>query len=67
AGPGTVASWKAAAGNVSDPLLYVESIPYPETRNYVMQVAAQYWIYQRMMGETPTSLRALAKGEWPKV
>lgn len=67
AGPGTVASWKAAAGTVSDPLLYVESIPYPETRNYVMQVAAQYWIYQRMMGETPTSLRALAKGEWPKV
>ena len=67
AGPGTVASWKAAAGNVSDPLLYVESIPYPETRNYVMQVAAQYWIYQRMMGETPTSLRALAKGEWPTV
>lgn len=67
AGPGTVASWKAAASNVNDPLLYIESIPYPETRNYVMQVAAQYWVYQRMMGETATSLRALANGEWPKV
>jgi soluble lytic murein transglycosylase-like protein len=65
AGPGTVASWKAAAGDVRDPLLYVESIPYAETRNYVMQVAAQYWVYQRMMDETPTSLVALAKGQWP--
>lgn len=68
AGPGTVASWKSAAGsNADDPLLYIESIPYGETRNYVMQVAAQYWIYQRMMGATPTSLRALAKDEWPTV
>ncbi len=65
AGPGTVASWKAAARNVSDPLLYIESIPYAETRNYVMQVSAQYWIYQRLIDESPQSLRALSKGEWP--
>lgn len=65
AGTGSVISWKAAARNVSDPLLYIESIPYAETRNYVMQVSAQYWIYQRMMDETPTSLSALARGQWP--
>lgn len=67
AGPGTVASWKAAAAKMDDPLLYIESIPYAETRNYVMQVSAQYWMYQRLMDTTPTSLRALAKGEWPLV
>lgn len=67
AGPGTVANWKAAARTLRDPLLYIESIPYAETRNYVMQVAAQYWVYQRMMDETPTSLYALAKSEWPQV
>lgn len=67
AGPGTVASWKAAAASIDDPLLYIESIPYGETRNYVMQVSAQYWMYQRLMDTTPTSLRALAKGEWPTV
>ena len=67
AGPGTVASWNNAARKVSDPLLYIESIPYAETRNYVMQVSAQYWIYQLMMDETPTSLRTLAKGQWPQL
>lgn len=67
AGPGTVASWQAASANLNDPLLYIESIPYAETRNYVMQVAAQYWVYQRLMDKTPTSLIALSKGQWPKV
>ena len=67
AGPGTVASWKANADKAHDPLLYVASIPYGDPRNYVMQVSAQYWSYRRMMGTTPTSLRALAKGEWPVV
>jgi soluble lytic murein transglycosylase-like protein len=67
AGPGTVASWKAAARNVSDPLLYIESIPYPETRNYVMQVMAQYWVYQLLLGEKPETLMAMAQDSWPKV
>jgi soluble lytic murein transglycosylase len=65
AGIGRVISWKAAAGQMRDPLLYIESIPYPETRNYVMQVSAQYWTYQRMMDETPVTLHTLARGEWP--
>lgn len=67
AGPGTVANWKNAGRTISDPLLYIESIPYAETRNYVMQVSAQYWIYQEMMNETPTSLQTLTKGEWPEL
>jgi len=67
AGPGTVISWKAATRNMKDPLLYIESIPYAETRNYVMQVSAQYWVYQLMMEEKPTALMALAKGQWPMV
>jgi soluble lytic murein transglycosylase len=67
AGPGTVISWKAATRSMNDPLLYIESIPYAETRNYVMQVAAQYWVYQLMMEETPTTLKTLAKGQWPVV
>ncbi|MES2983838.1 MAG: lytic transglycosylase domain-containing protein [Pseudomonadota bacterium] len=65
AGPGTVANWQSASRNVSDPLLYIESIPYPETRNYVMQVSAQYWVYQLMMDEKPTTLSAMARGQWP--
>lgn len=65
AGPGAVQSWQAASRNITDPLLYIESIPYPETRNYVMQVLAHQWIYQTLRGEEPTSLQALADGKWP--
>lgn len=65
AGAGTLIGWKAASRNIHDPLLFIESIPYAETRNYVMQVSAQYWVYQIMLGEKTTSLTALAHGQWP--
>ena len=67
AGPGTVANWQKTAKNMDDPLLYMESIPYPETHNYVMQVMAHYWTYQALMGEKQTSLQQLAHGVWPTV
>lgn len=67
AGPGTVAGWQAAARQVEDPLLYIESIPYPETRNYVMQVIAQYWIYQTLLGAKPATLASMSQGQWPTV
>lgn len=67
AGVGRVISWKAMGGQMKDPLLYIESMPFNETRNYVMQVSAQYWIYQLMMDEQPTTLKTLAKGQWPKL
>lgn len=66
AGPGSVQSWEKAARNIDDPLLYVESIPYGETRNYVMQVMAHYWVYKMLLGEYPDSLSTLADGEWPQ-
>lgn len=65
AGPGAVAGWSRTARSMNDPLLYLESIPYPETHNYVVQVMAHYWIYQTMMGQRPESLAQLARGEWP--
>lgn len=67
AGTGTVISWKAAGRHINDPLLYIESIPYPETRNYVMQVMAQYWIYQTLLDKNSRSLDAMAHGQWPRV
>ena len=67
AGPGTVAGWEKSAKHVDDPLLYVESIPYPETHNYVMQVLAQYWIYQHVLGEESATLTAMARGQWPHI
>lgn len=67
AGPGMVAVWNRSASNMKDPLLYVESIPYKETRHYVMQVLSNYWAYQSLMGKDTTSLSQLAEGTWPTI
>jgi soluble lytic murein transglycosylase len=67
AGPGMLSVWNKSANNLDDPLLYVESIPYTETRHYVMQVLTNYWTYQTLMGEDAESLEALAGSGWPKI
>jgi soluble lytic murein transglycosylase len=64
AGPGNLARWKARLKHVSDPLLFIESIPVPETRAYVEKVLANYWIYRLRMGEDSPSLDAVAAGQW---
>ncbi|MEM6446205.1 MAG: transglycosylase SLT domain-containing protein [Cyanobacteria bacterium P01_D01_bin.123] len=43
-GPGNVDKWVARYG-LSDPDLFVESIPFPETRKYVKTVFGNYWNY----------------------
>jgi soluble lytic murein transglycosylase len=65
AGPGSVATWVRAAGRVDDPLLFMESIPYPETRNYVVQVLSHYIVYKNMLGMPTPELQAMASGQWP--
>jgi hypothetical protein len=49
-----------------DPLLYIESIPYWETRGYVMTVMRNYWMYEGQAGKPSVSRAALAQGQWPK-
>ena len=63
AGPTPVARWGYMAP--SDPLLWIESIPYWETRYYVPSVFRNLWVYQGLANaETPT-LTALAQHRWP--
>jgi soluble lytic murein transglycosylase len=45
AGPGAVAGWLGPRLR-SDPELWVEAIPYPETRLYVKKVLGNVWSYQ---------------------
>lgn len=66
AGPGKLAEWKTGLKHGGDPLLFLESMPYSETRNYVVQVLTSYWIYQEMEGRSPKSAIALIKGQWPQ-
>lgn len=48
-----------------DPLLFVESYPSRETRSFLRNVMADYWIYTRRLGYEPASLAAVAAGGWP--
>ena len=67
AGPAPVAEWNAIVKDGGDPLLYIESIPYWETRGYVTTVMRNYWMYERKDGRaTSASRAALAQGMWPK-
>ncbi|MDI9409818.1 MAG: transglycosylase SLT domain-containing protein, partial [Candidatus Pacebacteria bacterium] len=50
---------------INDPLLYIESLVEDETRLYVKRVLNSYWVYQTKLGQEPTSLQAMARGEWP--
>jgi soluble lytic murein transglycosylase-like protein len=66
AGPNAVARWDINNRAQNDPLLYIESIPYAETRGYVTTVLRNYWMYERQSGEQTASLKALAQGSWPR-
>ena len=66
AGPGAVMNWEGRLRDRGDPLLYIESIPFYETRGYVPIVLRNYWMYQRNAGEETSSLGALAQGMWPR-
>lgn len=47
AGPGAVAGWIDRFG-FDDPDVFVEQIPYPETKGYVESVFENYWNYLRL-------------------
>jgi len=66
AGPMSVANWNTRGRNLNDPLLFIESIPFAETRAYVAIVLRNYWMYQRQSGARPDSLKAMAQGMWPR-
>lgn len=66
AGPTPVEAWNLQSRDGGDPLLYIESIPYWETRGYVMTVLRNYWMYEKRAGKSSASRSALAQGMWPK-
>jgi soluble lytic murein transglycosylase-like protein len=66
AGPAPVARWQSEIRDNGDPLLYMESIPYWETRGYVGIVLRNYWMYEAQQGKPSISRAALAQGKWPR-
>jgi soluble lytic murein transglycosylase len=64
AGPLPVARW-ASINDKGDPLLWIESIPYWETRYYVPAVLRNMWVYQGLNNEDTTTLKAMVEHRWP--
>ncbi|HRQ83194.1 MAG TPA: lytic transglycosylase domain-containing protein [Azospirillaceae bacterium] len=65
AGPGNLARWRKQFRDVKDPLLFIESLPFGETREYLEKFLANYWIYRLRLGQDVSSLDDVAAGRWP--
>jgi soluble lytic murein transglycosylase len=61
AGPGNVRKWLAANGDprVTDPIDWIEQIPFGETRNYVQRVLENTEVYRARLAGKDVSLQIL--------
>jgi len=64
-GPGSLVNWRREVTYRQDPLLFIESIGFYETRDYIERVMANLWLYRMRLGQETPSLDALASGAWP--
>ncbi len=63
-GPGNLRRWKRAI-DIEDPLLFIESIPNRESRDFVEIVLTNFWIYRARLGQPAPSREKVAAGELP--
>lgn len=66
AGPGSMQRWNTEINDKGDPLLFMESIPFVETRGYVSIILRNYWMYERQAGISSVSKKAMAQNQWPQ-
>lgn len=67
AGPSPITRWNSEIRDNGDPLLFIESIPYWETRGYVSIILRNYWMYEIQCGKNGGSMKGLAQYLWPTV
>jgi soluble lytic murein transglycosylase len=65
AGPTAISRQDALNDCGDDPLLFIESLPNAETRDYVHRALTYLWIYADRMGLPTPSLETLAHNDWP--
>ena len=52
-------------GPYDDPLLFMATIPYNETRQYVERVLYNMAAYRLRFGQRPAEIESLALNYWP--
>ncbi len=65
AGLTPITRWNHEVKDGGDPLLYIESIPYWETRGYVATILRNYWVYEQKNNSDSGSKTGLAQNLWP--
>ncbi|GJL93907.1 MAG: lytic transglycosylase [Hyphococcus sp.] len=63
-GPGNLRRWKRKM-EIEDPLLFIESIPNRESRDFVEKVLTNFWVYRARLGQPAPSRNKVAAGELP--
>jgi len=63
-GPGNLRRWQRQM-NIEDPLLFIESIPNTESRNFAESVLTNLWIYRARLGQPAPTRDRVAAGELP--
>jgi len=63
-GPGNLRRWKRKL-EIDDPLLFIESIPNRESRDFVEHVLTNFWIYRARLGQAAPSREKVAAGDLP--
>ena len=65
AGEGNLSKWQALREDNSDPLLFIETLPLAETRDYIKRVMTNMWMYRLRFGQPTDGLDETAAGAWP--
>lgn len=65
AGPGNISRWMSLHQEMNDCLVFIESLPAAETRNYIKRVMVNLWMYRTRLGEPIDGLDDVAQGRWP--
>lgn len=65
AGPGNVRKWMNKGMGGNDPIFFIESIPFKETKGYVKKVFANLWMYRQRYQENKPTLTAMSQNLWP--
>ena len=64
-GPHNLKRWVENIDYQNDPLLFMEMIPWRETRLHVKRVITNYWMYGSRLRQKQQSLQQFLEGKWP--